>query len=124
MAVAALEGGRRLEDQEQQEEVITVHGCDIESPDISECNEKINLKGPFSPLEMKVYGITNSSLGKNVKIEYSSVNTVLLDAEPQDPHTRYVVKNAKEAFKFKFRVLELFCDRKLHVNLKQKYNFC
>lgn len=79
-----------MENEEQQEEITTAHGCDIESPDISECNEKINLKGPFSPLEMRVYGITNSSYGKDVKIEFSSVNTVLLDAEPQDPHTRYV----------------------------------
>lgn len=61
---------------------------DFESPDASECIEQIHLKGPFSPLEMRVFGITNSSLGKNVKIEQSSVNTVLLDAEPQDPHTR------------------------------------
>lgn len=61
---------------------------DIESPDASECREKIRLKGPFSPLEMRVYGITNSSIGKTVRVEVSSVNTVLLDAEAQDPHTR------------------------------------
>lgn len=64
---------------------------DIESPDVSECNDKIHLKGPFSPLEMRVYGITNSSMGKSVKIETTSVNTVLLDAEPQDPHARCVI---------------------------------
>lgn len=64
--------------------------CDIESPDVSECNDNIHLRGPFSPLEMRVYGITNSSMGKTVKIENTSVNTVLLDAEPQDPHTRCV----------------------------------
>lgn len=62
--------------------------CEIESPNASECHEKIHLKGPFSPLEMRVYGITHSSLGKEVVIEGTSVNGVLLDAEPQDPHTR------------------------------------
>lgn len=74
--------------QSMEEDEIRTEICDIESPDVSECKETIYLKGPFSPLETRLYGITNSSFGKNVKVEYSSVNTVLLDVEPQDPHTR------------------------------------
>lgn len=71
---------------------------DIESPDANDCTEIIHLRGPFSPLEMRVYGITNSSIGKTVKVENSSVNTVLLDAEPQDPHTRYGSKVSEISF--------------------------
>lgn len=72
-----------------EEDDIEENTYDLEAPDVTECNDKIHLKGPFSPLEMRVYGITNSSISKSVKIENVSVNTVLLDAEPQDPHTRY-----------------------------------
>lgn len=49
------------------------------------------LRGPFSPLEMKVFGMTRSSQGKNIQVEWNSVNSVLLDAEPQDPHERLVI---------------------------------
>lgn len=76
-------GSRVLEECDDEEDVL-----DIEMPDEYDCKEKIQLKGPFSPLEMRVYGITNSSMSKSVKIDGTSVNTVLLDAEPQDPHTR------------------------------------
>lgn len=51
------------------------------------------LRGPFSPLEMNVYGMTQSSQGKNIIIEWGSVNSVLLDVEPQDPHERLVAYN-------------------------------
>lgn len=86
LAFAGSEGTRQME--EDTDEISKMETYDIETPDVSECKETIKLRGPYSPLEMRVYGITSSSLGKNVKVEYSSVNTVLLDAEPQDPHTR------------------------------------
>lgn len=49
------------------------------------------LKGPYSPLEMKMYGCIESSVNKVVDIDGSSVNTVLLDSEPQEYHTRLLV---------------------------------
>lgn len=61
---------------------------DIEPPSVGECKERIELKGPFTPLEMNVFGIINSSLKKDVRIDSNSVNAVLLDTEPQDPHAR------------------------------------
>lgn len=60
----------------------------MESPLEKECKDHIDLKGPFSPLEMKVYGVISSSVNKKVTVDPGSVNAVLLDAEPQDPHTR------------------------------------
>lgn len=48
----------------------------------------IELKGPHSPLEMKVYGVTQSAGDKTVEIEGSSVNTVLLDSQPETYSTR------------------------------------
>lgn len=54
----------------------------------SECRFTMNLKGPSSPLEMKVFSIMQCSLSKTIMIEGNSVNCVLLDAEPQDPHDR------------------------------------
>ncbi|GLH06847.1 Probable ATP-dependent RNA helicase spindle-E [Gryllus bimaculatus] len=52
---------------------------------------RVILKGPFSPLEMKVYNITQVGLSRVVQIEWNSVNSVLLDTDPQDPHERLLV---------------------------------
>lgn len=71
------------------EEIVYNDEPDLEAPRREECREKVDLKGPFSPLETHLFGLTNSSLSKTIRIEQDSINTVLLDAEPQDPHARY-----------------------------------
>ncbi|CAG9856543.1 unnamed protein product [Phyllotreta striolata] len=64
---------------------------DFEAPKLSKNHVTVNLKGPFSPLEMTVYGCMASSSSKSVSIESSSINTVLLDNQPQDYHSRLLV---------------------------------
>ena len=49
------------------------------------------LKGPFNPLEMKIYGKVQSLLGKAIRVEEDSVNAVLLDDQPGDAHERVLV---------------------------------
>lgn len=49
------------------------------------------LLGPYSPLEMQVYGKPKSLLGNPVKIEDDSVNSVMLDDQPGDNHERVLV---------------------------------
>lgn len=48
------------------------------------------MKGPISPLEMSVKGISRNSAPKIIKIESQSVNSVLLDSDPNDYHERQV----------------------------------
>lgn len=50
----------------------------------------IKLKGPFTPLEISLYGLTNNSSG-NPKIEEHSVNQVLLENEPNDISEKYLI---------------------------------
>lgn len=64
---------------------------DFEAPLPSERHYRTKLRGPFSPLEMRVFGMTRASQGKNIIVEWNSVNSVLLDVEPQDPHERLLV---------------------------------
>ncbi|XP_074032862.1 tudor domain containing 9 protein spindle E isoform X2 [Leptinotarsa decemlineata] len=65
---------------------------DFDGPRARGANCKtIVLKGPFSPLEMSLYGCVESAKDKHVVVEGSSVNSVLLDSEPQDDHTRLLV---------------------------------
>ncbi|KAG5889433.1 hypothetical protein JTB14_032766 [Gonioctena quinquepunctata] len=64
---------------------------DFDGPRIGSNFDMLELKGPFSPLEMKLYGCIETSSNKSVEIEGSSVNTVLLDSEPQNYHTRLLV---------------------------------
>ncbi|KAL3288338.1 hypothetical protein HHI36_002786 [Cryptolaemus montrouzieri] len=49
------------------------------------------LKGPFSPLEMKVFSVIAHGSNKSAEIEPTSINSVLLDNDPLDPHTRLIV---------------------------------
>ncbi|XP_044744588.1 probable ATP-dependent RNA helicase spindle-E [Coccinella septempunctata] len=53
--------------------------------------KEITLKGPFSPLEMKIHSVISRGDSKQVDIEPSSVNSVLLDSDPVDSHTRLIV---------------------------------
>lgn len=64
---------------------------DMEMPHLMPNCKTVILKGPHSPLEMKVYGCVESSMNKNISVEASSVNTVLLDNEPEDYHNRLLV---------------------------------
>lgn len=50
----------------------------------------IELKGPFSPLEIPIYGLTNNASGIP-KIDPQSVNHVLLENEPYDMSEKYLV---------------------------------
>ncbi|XP_053984134.1 probable ATP-dependent RNA helicase spindle-E [Hylaeus volcanicus] len=54
-------------------------------PDSSECYTTINLRGPFSPLEIELKHFIMTGRGKQVKVAASSVNSVLLDTDPEDP---------------------------------------
>ncbi|XP_060520924.1 probable ATP-dependent RNA helicase spindle-E [Cylas formicarius] len=51
----------------------------------------IHLRGPFSPLEVKLYCCTMAGSSKSVDVEGTSVNAVLLDNEPESPHARLLV---------------------------------
>uniref|UniRef100_A0A1B6DS36 Probable ATP-dependent RNA helicase spindle-E n=1 Tax=Clastoptera arizonana TaxID=38151 RepID=A0A1B6DS36_9HEMI len=57
----------------------------------TEAKYSTRLIGPYSPLEMNVYPTTKNGSGKLVVINWSSVNSVLLDGDPQDPHERLLV---------------------------------
>lgn len=70
----------------QEEEVPT-----IEPPSL--CNgsiHSIRIKGPFTPLETTLYGLTKNSSGRP-QIEVDSVNHVLLENEPNDMSEKYLV---------------------------------
>ncbi|KAK7595428.1 hypothetical protein V9T40_013253 [Parthenolecanium corni] len=60
-------------------------------PENNECSQTVVLRGPFSPLEMKIFGGTQCSVGKSIRIESTSVNSVLLDTNPSDSYERMVV---------------------------------
>uniref|UniRef100_A0A1A9WJJ3 Probable ATP-dependent RNA helicase spindle-E n=1 Tax=Glossina brevipalpis TaxID=37001 RepID=A0A1A9WJJ3_9MUSC len=67
---------------------------DVEPPPRELCNKTIKLRGPFSPLETKIYSAIAAGTWKCVEIEKESVNSVLLDTDPQDVHEHLVVAAA------------------------------
>lgn len=64
---------------------------EVHSPNPKDCCQRITLKGPFSPLEVSVFNLMLGSKDKTVGIEWNSVNSVLLDTNPQDPYERLLV---------------------------------
>lgn len=50
----------------------------------------VTLKGPYSPLEIGLFGLTNNASG-TPKIDELSVNHVLLENEPNDMSEKYLV---------------------------------
>lgn len=67
------------------------HEQNVPAPFESECRQTITLKGPFSPLEMNVYSMVQCSATNKVSIEWNSVNSVLLDTDPQEEYDRLLV---------------------------------
>ncbi|KAK3926135.1 putative ATP-dependent RNA helicase spindle-E [Frankliniella fusca] len=63
----------------------------VQPPSKSECRHEVQMKGPCSPLEMNVFGTTRVASGKPVGMEIDSVNSVLLDSNPENPHERLLV---------------------------------
>ncbi|XP_075982903.1 tudor domain containing 9 protein spindle E [Anticarsia gemmatalis] len=64
---------------------------EIEPPNAKECPYDAQLKGPFSPLETNVHNLMYASRQMGVQIEWNSVNSVLLDTQPQDKYARLLV---------------------------------
>ncbi|CAG9789289.1 unnamed protein product [Diatraea saccharalis] len=64
---------------------------EIEPPNSKDCVSDVALKGPFSPLETVLHNLMYASREKQVSIEWHSVNSVLLDTEPQEVYERLVV---------------------------------
>lgn len=62
---------------------------DFGMPQLS--NRKAILHGPFSPLEARVCGMSKLCYLRSARVERSSVNSVLLNGEPQNPHPRLLV---------------------------------
>lgn len=61
----------------------------VEAP--ANCRNVVLLKGPFSPLETKVYSAMRLGGLKTVTVENHSSNSILLDNDPQDPHEKLLV---------------------------------
>jgi len=55
---------------------------------------RVELKGPWSPLELSFQSLCHSSYCKEVSIDDCSVNSVALDHEPAAPISRFVVASS------------------------------
>lgn len=55
------------------------------------CRSSIILAGPRSPLEIQAYGMTKFTEIKSIKIDSHSVNSILLENEPNDMFEKHLV---------------------------------
>lgn len=59
------------------------HIIDIQPPPIEMCKKRIKLKGPFSSLSVEPHGLTESTRNSKIYIDKHSVNSVMLENDPQ-----------------------------------------
>ncbi|KAI8425063.1 hypothetical protein MSG28_006931 [Choristoneura fumiferana] len=64
---------------------------EFDSPSAKDCYTAVSLKGPFSPLESTLHNLMYGSRDTAVQIEWNSINSVLLDTEPQRVYERLLV---------------------------------
>lgn len=60
--------------------------CEVKEPDMSMRHIPITLNGPKSPLEINIYSSLCGAKTKKIGIEPQSVNSILLEANPQVCH--------------------------------------
>lgn len=60
-------------------------------PERSEYRSKVTLQGPFSPIEVQLVHLVTKGMIKQVTIEATSVNSVLLDICPDNPKGLFLV---------------------------------
>ncbi|XP_063539253.1 probable ATP-dependent RNA helicase spindle-E [Cydia strobilella] len=80
----------RAYDREQRENAFR-ELREVDSLDARRCYTDCCLKGPFSPLEGTVHNLMYGSRETQVNIEWSSINSVLLDTEPQRAYERLLI---------------------------------
>ncbi|CAK1553904.1 unnamed protein product [Leptosia nina] len=61
------------------------------TPSYKDCISDVYLKGPNSPLETNLHNLMYGNRDKQVVVEWNSVNSVLLDTEPQEIYERLLV---------------------------------
>ncbi|XP_011209559.2 probable ATP-dependent RNA helicase spindle-E [Bactrocera dorsalis] len=64
---------------------------EVDPPPREYCTKTINLRGPYSALETKIFSAVRIGTWKSVHVERDSVNSVLIDTDPQDVHERLIV---------------------------------
>lgn len=73
----------RAQSYHMKEFIYLVHANYLQTPTI--------LSGPFSPLELSFRQLCQSSNTKKVKIDGNSVNSIVLESEPNAPISRFMV---------------------------------
>lgn len=58
-------------------------GIDVEPPPIPKCRLKLKLKGPYSSLSIDMHGLTEATRIAKVVIDKHSINSVILENDPQ-----------------------------------------
>lgn len=63
----------------------------IDAPPARRLSRMVTLRGPYSPLETTIHATTRVGSINKTDVERFSVNSVLLDTDPQEPNERMIV---------------------------------
>lgn len=66
----------------------------IPPPKAEFLRHKLQLSGPFSPLETEVHPLSRFGKSKSVGMDANSVNAIVLDTEPQERHEKLFVASS------------------------------
>lgn len=88
--------GENCETDEHNEFLEAEAAIEVEAPSKAQCNLAVKLNGPKSPIETTLCGITEAAKAKTISIDGMSINSVLLDNDPQvTTMTKLIAKIAR-----------------------------
>lgn len=74
-----------------KEYLVDENAIEIEPPPDAKCKTKIKLKGPYSSLLIEPHGLTEATRNAKIVIDRHSVNSVMLESDPQVSEKTYLI---------------------------------
>ncbi|XP_054743401.1 probable ATP-dependent RNA helicase spindle-E [Anastrepha obliqua] len=91
VATRFLDEDHSKQNEEYMRSIQQETDLEVDPPPREYCTKAINLRGPYSALETKICSAVRIGTWKSVNVERDSVNSVLIDTDPQDVHERLIV---------------------------------
>ncbi|XP_067635728.1 probable ATP-dependent RNA helicase spindle-E [Eurosta solidaginis] len=91
VATRFLDEDHSKQNEEYLRSIQPENDMEVDPPPREYCTRTIQLRGPYSALETKIFSAVRIGTWKSVGVERDSVNSVLIDTDPQDVHERLIV---------------------------------
>jgi hypothetical protein len=93
------EGAVLLNESDDTDDINEIIAPEIDPPPENKCKIRLKLSGPHSPLETKLCSAVRASGQKSITIENESINSILLDTDPQVSRNLTLIRISRQFLK-------------------------